>query len=65
MNILSKVEQAFYDQSGSYQISSVTPYLLVDNFPKLGLLSALSFLEWAAENPEGVVSLPEIGRAHV
>lgn len=54
----SKVEQAFYKESGSYKISSVTPYLMVDNFPKLGLLSALSFLEWASQNPEGVVSLP-------
>ncbi len=54
----SKVEQAFYAESGSYKISSVTPYLLVDNFPKLGLLSALSFLEWVAANPEGVVTLP-------
>lgn len=41
----TNVEEAFYKESGSYQISSVTPYLLVDNFPKLGLLSALSFLE--------------------
>jgi glucosamine-6-phosphate deaminase len=54
----SKVEEAFYAESGNYQISSRTPYLLVDNFPKLGLLSALSFLEWAIENPEGVVTLP-------
>ncbi len=54
----SKVEQAFYTEPGSYEISSVTPYLLVDNFPKLGLLSALSFLEWVAANPEGVVTLP-------
>jgi glucosamine-6-phosphate deaminase len=54
----SKAEQAFYAESGSYKISSTTPYLLVDNFPKLGLLSALSFLEWAINNPEGVVTLP-------
>jgi glucosamine-6-phosphate deaminase len=54
----SKTEQAFYAESGNYKISSATPYLLVDNFPKLGLLSALSFLEWAKNNPEGVVTLP-------
>jgi glucosamine-6-phosphate deaminase len=54
----SKVEQAFYSESGNYHISSQTPYLLVDNFPKLGMLSALSFLEWTIENPEGVVTLP-------
>ena len=34
------------------------PYIAVESFPKLGLLSALSFLEWAGENPGGVVSLP-------
>jgi glucosamine-6-phosphate deaminase len=54
----TNVESAFYNESGSYHISSVTPYVLVDNFPKLGLLSALSFLEWASEHPEGVASLP-------
>ena len=54
----SNVEEAFYAESGNYQISSITPYVLVDNFPKLGLLSALSFLEWVSENPEGVVTLP-------
>jgi len=30
----------------------------VDNFPKLGLLTACRFLEWAAANPDGVISLP-------
>jgi glucosamine-6-phosphate deaminase len=54
----SKVEQAFYWESGSPVISTATPYILIDNFPKLGLLSALSFLEWVSENPEGVISLP-------
>lgn len=54
----SKAEQAFYAESGNYKISSNTPYLLVDNFPKLGLLSAVSFLEWAINNPEGVITLP-------
>lgn len=34
------------------------PYITVDNFPKLGLLTAMRFLEWVAENPEGVISLP-------
>lgn len=59
MNInFSRVEQAMYAESGSYQISSVTPYLMVEHFPRLGLLSALSFLEWVSENPEGVAALP-------
>ena len=32
--------------------------LVVDNFPALGRLAALRFLEWVQANPEGVVSLP-------
>ncbi len=32
--------------------------LIVDNFPALGKLAALRFLEWVQENPEGVISLP-------
>ncbi|SHJ24593.1 glucosamine-6-phosphate deaminase [Tangfeifania diversioriginum] len=54
----SKVEQAFSDESAIKEISTKTPYIAVDSFPKLGLLSALSFLEWASENPNGVVTLP-------
>ncbi|MDZ7634556.1 MAG: hypothetical protein U5L72_09020 [Bacteroidales bacterium] len=34
------------------------PYLVVRNFPNLGLLTALRFLEWVADNPNGVISLP-------
>ncbi|MDD2197282.1 MAG: hypothetical protein PHE03_05200 [Bacteroidales bacterium] len=34
------------------------PYITVENFPKLGLLTALRFLEWVSENPNGVISLP-------
>ena len=34
------------------------PAIVVDNFPALGRLVALRFLEWAQANPEGVVSLP-------
>jgi glucosamine-6-phosphate deaminase len=52
------VEQAFYREAGDYEISTATPYVLVDNFPRLGFLSALSFLEWVAYNPDGVVTLP-------
>ncbi len=53
----SKVEQCFYDQAGKPNISTKIPYLAVESFPKLGLLSALRFFEWVAENPNGVVSL--------
>ncbi|OQB79367.1 MAG: Glucosamine-6-phosphate deaminase [Bacteroidetes bacterium ADurb.Bin123] len=58
MRELSKVEQAFYKESGNRKITTPATYVIVDNFPKLGLLSALSFLEWAGEHPEGVISLP-------
>ena len=52
------VESAFIRDSGNDRISTQIPYILVDNFPKLGMLTALRFLEWVSENPEGVISLP-------
>ncbi|MFN8256955.1 MAG: hypothetical protein U0W24_14765 [Bacteroidales bacterium] len=55
---LSKVEKAFIEQSGVSKMTTKMPYILVDNFPQLGLLTSLRFLEWVAENPEGVISLP-------
>jgi len=54
----SKVEQAFLEEAGLKKISTRIPYITVESFPKLGLLSALSFIEWASKNPNGVVSLP-------
>ena len=55
---LSEVEKSFLKESGVDKISTLIPYLTVDNFPKLGLLTACRFLEWAAANPQGVISLP-------
>lgn len=55
---LTKVEQAFLKRSGRNEYSTRIPYIVVNNFPNLGLLTSLRFLEWAAENPEGVISLP-------
>jgi glucosamine-6-phosphate deaminase len=55
---LTKVEQAFFDRSGRTEYSTRIPYIVVQNFPDLGLLTSLRFLEWVAENPEGVISLP-------
>lgn len=55
---LSEVEKAFLKESGVSAISTKIPYLTVDNFPKLGLITACRFLEWASENPNGVISLP-------
>ncbi len=56
--VFSSVEKAFIEQSGITKISSRIPYIVVDNFPKLGLITALRFLEWVSENPEGLISLP-------
>ncbi|MBE0673711.1 MAG: glucosamine-6-phosphate isomerase, partial [Bacteroidales bacterium] len=55
---LSKVEQAFFDRSGREKTTTKMPYVVVKNFPGLGLLTALRFLEWVAGNPDGVISLP-------
>ncbi len=54
----SKVEQHFFERSGMAPPSTLIPYILVDNFPLLGLIASLRFLEWVSENPSGVVSLP-------
>ena len=54
----SKVEQVFYELQLNHKNTTRIPYLTVNNFPQLGLLTALRFLEWVAENPEGVISLP-------
>ena len=54
----SKVEQAFFDRSGRKKLTAKMPYVVVKNFPALGLLTALRFLEWVAANPDGVISLP-------
>ena len=58
MNFKSKVESSFYQLSGSPEITTHIPYVVVDNFPLLGLFTSLRFLEWASENPNGVISLP-------
>jgi glucosamine-6-phosphate deaminase len=55
---LSKVEKAFEEESGINFSSTTIPYILVNNFPKLGLFTSLRFIEWVAENPDGVISLP-------
>jgi glucosamine-6-phosphate deaminase len=55
---LSCVEQSFFDRSGRKGCSTNIPYIIVQNFPDLGLLTSLRFLEWLSENPEGVISLP-------
>lgn len=57
----SKVESWFLEQSGRealYRPAEKIPVIEVAHFPALGQLTAMRFLEWAAENPEGVISLP-------
>lgn len=57
----SRVEQIALEKSGYeliYGPEERIPSIIVDNFPSLGKLTALRFLEWVLENPEGVISLP-------
>jgi glucosamine-6-phosphate deaminase len=54
----TKVEQAFFDHSGRKQFTTRLPYIVVKNFPDLGLLTSLRFIEWVADHPDGVISLP-------
>ncbi len=54
----SNVEKAFLKESASEKMNTLLPYITVDNFPRLGLFTALRFIEWVAENPNGVISLP-------
>ena len=54
---LSSVESAFISRS-DIKTTTIIPYIIVDTYPNLGLLNALRFLEWVAENPQGVISLP-------
>lgn len=56
-NIFSKVEQNFLMESDITEMTTLIPYVVTDSVPKLGVLTALRFLEWASENPEGVISL--------
>ncbi len=57
----SAVEQFYYKKSGrqlSYKPAERVPIVEVPNFPSLGRLTALRFIEWVLENPNGVISLP-------
>ncbi len=58
MKNLSNVEKFYLEKANVESISTKVPYIPVDNFPQLGMFTALRFLEWVAENPEGVISLP-------
>ena len=55
---MSNVEKVFLDKIDFKTHSTNISYIVVDNFPELGLLASLRFLEWVEENPEGIVGLP-------
>ena len=55
---LTDVELSFMKRSGRIEHSTKVPYIVVQNFPNLGLITSLRFLEWVSENPEGLISLP-------
>jgi glucosamine-6-phosphate deaminase len=60
-NNISRVEEKALSLSGQKLMYSPTEkvgVITVDNFPMLGKLTALRFLEWAQNNSGGVVSLP-------
>ncbi|MGB5872569.1 MAG: glucosamine-6-phosphate deaminase [Bacteroidota bacterium] len=57
----SEVEQIELRRSGRKEIYPPTEKIRVievENFPLLGKLTALRFVEWVGKNPGGVVSLP-------
>jgi glucosamine-6-phosphate deaminase len=60
-SISSAVESVFVSKSSfdiCYLPDEKMSVVVVDNFPMLGKLTALRFLEWVQNNPEGVISLP-------
>ncbi len=59
--MLSKVEQYYLNLSEKeliYKPIEKIPVIQVSNFPELGKMTALRFIEWMQGNPGGVVSLP-------
>ncbi len=59
---LSNVEQIALEKSAwstpQFAPDEKISTVVVPNFPALGKLAALRFLEWVLENPKGVISLP-------
>jgi glucosamine-6-phosphate deaminase len=57
----SNVEKHYLELSGKeyiYKPVEKIPIIQVESFPELGKLTALRFIEWVLENPDGVISLP-------
>ncbi|MBN1897229.1 MAG: glucosamine-6-phosphate deaminase [Spirochaetes bacterium] len=60
-NTESNVEKIFLEKSAYsffYPKVEKIKSIIVDNFPLLGKLTALRFIEWVQRNPGGVISLP-------
>ena len=59
--ILSKVEKQILKETGRkaiYPPREKITCIVVDNFPTLGRITALRFIEWIKDNPGGIISLP-------
>jgi len=57
----SNVEEIALNRSGNllrYKPTEKINVIVVDNFPELGKLAALRFLEWAQNNEGASLSLP-------
>ncbi|HTO94518.1 MAG TPA: glucosamine-6-phosphate deaminase, partial [Bacteroidota bacterium] len=57
----SRIEEIDLERSGRKALYTPTekiPIVEVPNFPMLGKLTALRFIEWVLRNPGGVISLP-------
>ncbi len=57
-NTFSSVEKSYLKGLSQASSKVLLPFITVDNFPQLGQLAAFRFLEWASQNPNGVISLP-------
>lgn len=61
IEMISQVEKHYLELSKKefiYSPIEKIPIIQVSNFPELGKLTALRFIEWILENPSGVASLP-------
>ena len=57
-NSFTSVEKYFFDLQTIKDQTTTIPYITIADFPSLGLLTSLRFLEWVYENPKGIISLP-------
>jgi len=57
-NRFTPVEKYFIDLQTIKDQTTTIPYITIADFPSLGLLTSLRFLEWVYENPKGIISLP-------